>query len=77
MKTYDETITWYDASETKPRHMEPVLITVGTKEKFNVDIGKWSDSEQRWYYGCDYGDYSPESQVWSWSKMPKAIQFKN
>ena len=74
MKTYTETITWYDATEVKPRDMERVLITVGDTEQFRFDIGHWKEAEQRWYFGNDEGGV-PGAFIWSWARLPKAIKF--
>ena len=82
MKTYNQTLIWYDASEQKPKSDMHVLVTFGTGDEFVVNIGYWDEQNQAWYYAnndkmCSQADDPgvPACYIWSWAHIPKGIKF--
>ena len=77
MKTFEQKLVWYDASEKKPRKNEIVLISVGTKDEYSVCFGYYDPTDGHWYHddNVDYNTLNdPNIHVWSWAKLPKGVK---
>jgi hypothetical protein len=74
MKSYNQTITWYNPLEIKPKATNKmVILLVGAEKDFSVELGYWDKKEKGWFLRDD--NHIPGVYVLAWAYKPKVQQF--